>query len=207
MGADRRSDDAARPDRARRWLGPVTLAALAAQATIVLVVSWIYVPARVDGQGPRGSGAGWSDALVSFRGVLAPVTILLALAWAGVSVVAARGTSRRVLTAACGAVSVVAVLAAASAWSVVTWDQAALWSVEVGHGMRGLWALGDAGKVRFVLIDGAEMGPRTFTGWVLVAVVAPLVALASFVAGWWVSRPVRSTSAVSRASHLGAGAG
>jgi quinol-cytochrome oxidoreductase complex cytochrome b subunit len=74
------------------------------------------------------------------------------------------------------------VLAGSFTGYLLPWDQLALRSVTVGENLRGIrWLFDD--DVRFVLVDGVEVGPATYARWAVVHVgILPLAALVLAVA-------------------------
>jgi len=86
--------------------------------------------------------------------------------------------------------AVVLVLSGTFTGYLLPWDQLALWDVSVGTDARGV-ALVFSGEVRFVLIDGVEIGTGTYKAWAVVHAVAVPVALLGALA----SGPIRSLRA------------
>jgi len=74
---------------------------------------------------------------------------------------------------------------------LLAWDQLALWAVRLGgDGIRGVVDI--PATVRFVIVDGNELTPSTFSALtVLHAAVLPLVAVAMVVAMTVFARPRR----------------
>jgi menaquinol-cytochrome c reductase cytochrome b subunit len=70
--------------------------------------------------------------------------------------------------------TVTAVLAAFTGY-LLPWDQLALWAVRVGTNLSGYRPLFDPDTVRFVLLDGTEVGRVTVVRWLIVhaAVLGP----------------------------------
>ena len=84
--------------------------------------------------------------------------------------------------------SVLFVVASAASFTgyLLPWNQLALWAVTVGTDMRGYRAILHSGSVRFVLLDGAEVGRATLVRWFWVhtAVIPSLL----LVIGWLLAR-------------------
>ena len=94
------------------------------------------------------------------------------------AVQARRARLRLTVPVAIGAALVTAVLAAGITGYAVAWDQLALWAVTVGTNMIGFLPLfGD--QVRFVLVNGVEVGTDTLLRW-LAAHVALGLAIGGF---------------------------
>ena len=67
---------------------------------------------------------------------------------------------------------------------LLPWDQLALWAVTVGTDMHGYRQVFGS-QVRFVLLDGTEIGPATLWRWfVLHTVALSLVAVAGLAVAW-----------------------
>jgi quinol-cytochrome oxidoreductase complex cytochrome b subunit len=93
---------------------------------------------------------------------------------------------RRRLAAATGGAQLVGALAAGFTGFLLPWDQLALWAVTVGGNLDGYRAMFTE-ELRFVLINGTEVGPDTILRWlgvhtalgVALLVVAVLAAVVS----------------------------
>ena len=78
----------------------------------------------------------------------------------------------------------VVVVAATFTGYLLPWDQLALWAVTVGTDMHGYRQVFGS-QVRFVLLDGTEIGPATLWRWfVLHTVALSLVAVAGLAVAW-----------------------
>lgn len=110
--------------------------------------------------------------------------LLGVLAAAGVAAAIRFRHHRRALASA-----VVGALAAAIAGifsALVLWEQVALAAVTVGSDIRGLWwPMAHADEVRFLIIDGAEVGVGTYQRWLLVNICAVVVACAALISAVW----------------------
>lgn len=84
------------------------------------------------------------------------------------------------------------------------WDQVALDGVAVGAGVRGLWwPVANSDQVRFLLLEGAEVGVGTYQRWLFVSIVAVVVASVSLLASAWPSPPDREPGRVSEPVSAG----
>ncbi len=188
--------------RARAAAALVTVAALAAVAVSALVLVGEFRPDLLVDV-PSGSLVAVVDP--GFRYAPQPwvrihelgldVAVTAAFVWAALTAALVRTGSRgRTVAVMVGAV--VAVLAATVAglsWGLVRWDQLALWEVmaaPVGLS-RGLWAPAFDGRVRFLLVGGAEVGQGTYRRALLVHLGAPVVAIVAIATSAWMSRRPR----------------
>ena len=160
--------------RARRialWaltLEVVTLAVTGA------VLYFAYVPTATQAFGPGFPDAEGGEVAEVVRLVhrwaswLAVPTSLLV---ASLLTVRSRPSERVGRGLALGAGLVVAVLAASFTGYLLPWDQLALFSVTVGGNLSGYTWLGND-DVRFVLMNGTEIAPRTVLKWLVLHAIA-----------------------------------
>lgn len=128
----------------------------------------------------RPSPSGWVQA----HQISLAVAVLGSLLWAGFTVALVRSRSAgRIVAGVLAAVATVALtLLSMVTWSLVAWDQLALWSVTVGSNQRGLWRPAFSEEVRFLLIDGAEIGQSTYRASLLIHLATPILAALTLVA-------------------------
>jgi quinol-cytochrome oxidoreductase complex cytochrome b subunit len=152
-------------------MGLLFVASLVGLVVTGLPLVWLYQP------DPAGSGRGdfwW------LRGAHEVSAALALGAMAGVLVVLAVGAARRLRVApgwplAIGAF--VVVLVGQLSGQVLPWDQLGLRAVTVGSDIRGIDDVLFGGDVRFVIVDGTELGVGTYRIWSVVhLVVVPLAA-------------------------------
>jgi hypothetical protein len=79
------------------------------------------------------------------------------------------------------------------AWQQVRWEQLALRAVTVGDDIDGLWYAAFSDQVRFAFVNGrGEVPPGDMAPWVIVHLLAPVLALAAVAAGWLAVEPPRT---------------
>jgi quinol-cytochrome oxidoreductase complex cytochrome b subunit len=160
---------------ARRWLVRAALVEVAGLAATGIYLAGSYRPTAAQAWNDLGGLERTVTLALLVRRAhrwLAYLTILTTLGLAGVAI--AERLGRRAVAAT--ALPVLA-LAAWFTGLLLPWDQAALWSVQVGRNVSGFRLLLDD-EVRFFLVGGAEVSKGTLRFWL----VAHLV-LAAFLAG------------------------
>lgn len=168
-------------------LAVIALVALADVALTGAFLTWRYHPSvpGVPDYALR-EAARWSRVLARRHQLGLVLALPTVAAWAVVSMLHGRGPGlapvRRWVVRSAALVAVTAALVTSFAWQLVKWDQVALRAVTVGENLRGLWFAGFDDGVRFVLVGGVEVAPSTFALWVVVHLLAPLVAVAGVVA-------------------------
>jgi quinol-cytochrome oxidoreductase complex cytochrome b subunit len=95
-----------------------------------------------------------------------------------------RPSERVVSGLALGAGLVLAIMAASFTGYLLPWDQLALYAVTVGRNLSGYTWLGND-DVRFALMDGTEIAPRTVAKWLVLHAVLLGGAAAALVAVAW----------------------
>lgn len=111
---------------------------------------------------------------------------MLARALAGTGIALAIRMRHRPWALAATDVGTVAAGATTLLSPLVMWDQLALNAVTVGSNIRGLWwPLAHGEELRFLIIDGAEIGVATYQRWLVVNIVAVVVACAALLASAW----------------------
>jgi quinol-cytochrome oxidoreductase complex cytochrome b subunit len=180
--------------RARTW----TTRALAAEL-VVLVATGValyfrYVPERQfewDTVAPNGDRFRFERALHDVHQLSS--LLLLATAIAALALAATGGPPRRWVRSVSTTALVLVTLAASFTGALLSWDQLALWAVTVGTDLAGYTWLFDDDRVRFVLVDGREIGLPTLRRWFIVhlALAVPAAALVTLI---W-HRPARQGAA------------
>lgn len=168
--------------RAAKVLTWVTLGVVAIAAFSGLVLVWWYQPGGVWSDASAGI-----DALVAVHALSMQGAVMLAGA---TTLVLVAGRESVVRSVASGAV-VVSAAVASMTWGLIVWDQIAFDAVRVGSDVRGLWRPAYDEGVAFLLIDGAEIGQKTYRRWLLIHLgsLAAMV-LASLATAW----PARRTA-------------
>jgi hypothetical protein len=182
----------------------VITAALAAAVGAGATAVWLFARYRpsADGVDPvllneaARSTATWSDV---HQGALVVLLGLLVLALVAGPVAVAeegRGPGRPLAAGLVAVVGGAAAAVGALTSGPVAWDQVALDEVTVGTELGGwrLAALDD--RVRFVLVDGAEVSQGTYAGVLAVHLVAPVVAVVALVVLALLVRAARRRAAV-----------
>jgi hypothetical protein len=188
MPEEKSSDE--RTGSARRAAAVVAGLALLVLAVTALLLTWRYRPAGYDEVAP--ASVRWSRQLVRWQGGAMGVAVLALVVWAAlVGSDGARRPRRRVIGVATAAVAVALVALTASAWQRIRWEQLALWAVTLGTDVQGVWDPVFSDEVRFAFVGGTEVSPDAMAPWVIVHLVAPVVALVVFVAGCVLSTPRR----------------
>ena len=181
-----------RDDEPLRWLrvgaGIAAAALLVGVAVTGAQLTWRYRPDGGADVWLLPASARWSRRLVRRHQTglllaLPSVTVwgilTLRAAWSnGTAPSDGNGRGRALVTAASVA-AVVFTLLSAFAWRLVKFDQIALWAVTVGADIRGLWYAAFSEHVRFVLVGDVEVSQTTVAVWVVVHLVAPVLALAA----------------------------
>lgn len=183
----------AMPQSARYFLD-VTALCLAVSVTILalsgVLLGFAYTPASPWDVAVERSGL--ERMLVASHRLTLSVSMLLALVWLIMSTVLNWRLRSRAVRIVAGVVAVLATTASAVTWPLVQWQQVALWEVTVGIDMVGLLKPAYSEKVRFLLINGAEVSQSTYATWLLIHLITPFVALLSLAVGWAVSRRRRA---------------
>jgi quinol-cytochrome oxidoreductase complex cytochrome b subunit len=149
----------------------VLAAELLVLAVTGILLFFFYRPSAAqawDDIGPGLAGSlTFSSGLRDTHLVMSRLAMLTA-ASAGVLVaIAPLRRGRRAGSVALGAGMFVLVMLGSATGYLLPWDQLALWAVTVGTNMRGYTPLmGD--QVRFVLLDGKEIGNSTLLRWVFI---------------------------------------
>jgi hypothetical protein len=179
-----------------RWLQPrrlldaaavVGVVALAATVVVTLVLTWTYRPAppapwsdtALDPSGGTDVWLGLHASVAAVAGMGAFAFFLL-LVWP----TGRRVPWRRPLPVAAAALATLACAVAILTRDLVGWDQLALWSVNTGEDISGYWVAAVDDRVRFVLVDGQEIGQSTYARSLVAHLVSPLVAAASLAVAW-----------------------
>ena len=177
-----------------RWVSTVVLALVTAALAAAVVVGatglWLLVryrpsaagvdPALVDAT--TRSTTTWSDlhqgALLVLVGllVLILVTAPVAVAEEG------RGPGRPAIAGLVALIGAVGAAVGALTTGLVAWDQVALEEVTVGTEAAGWRLAAFDDRVRFVLVDGAEVSPGSYAVALVVHLVAPAVVVVALVA-------------------------
>ena len=168
-----------------------------ALTTVVLtgaVLTWRYHP---DGGGPQYSlpaAARWSRRLMRWHEISMLVTVPALVIWCVLTIRDRPPRRRRAgIVVGSTAMSIALVALTASAWRRVRWDQLGLWAVEVGDVHTGLWYAAFSDDVRFALVPGiGKVLPAELQQWVLVHLLAPVVALTALGVGWVATKPPRA---------------
>jgi hypothetical protein len=136
---------------------------------------------------PPGTGA--SHQLVGRHQVALVLSIVATLAWGVTSMLlVARVRPSRLRARVVAVSSGLLALLSWFSWRLVKWDQVAFMAVTVGGDVRGLWSVAFDRGIGFVVVGGSEVSRSTFALWVLVHLVAPVLALALLAMGWRSSR-------------------
>jgi quinol-cytochrome oxidoreductase complex cytochrome b subunit len=170
--------------RARTW----TTRALAAEL-VVLVATGValyfrYVPERQfewDTVATNGDRFRFERTLHDVHQLSS--LLLLVTAIAALALAATDGPPRRWVRSVGGTALVLVTLAASFTGALLSWDQLALWAVTVGTDLSGYTWLFDDDRVRFVLVDGREIGLPTLRRWFIVhlALAVPAAALVTLI--------------------------
>jgi len=145
-------------------------------------VTWRYRPAP-ESTALLTDGSRWSRTIVRRHEVAIRLLASVGFLWFGLTGwLALRRAPRRFGVAGAAVAAYVAMLVTSVAWSIVKWDQLALWAVTVGLNAQGLWYAAFSDQVRFVLIGCVEVSQAAYRDWVVVHLLAPWVALAGVVA-------------------------
>jgi hypothetical protein len=181
----------------------VVLGLVAGVATMVatVVLTRIYRPHAPDwvpdlhpGHPARATD-GWLGAHASASAILgmAAFAFLLLLVWPNGRPAPWRRPAPIVAAVVATVTSAVAILTR----DLVGWDQLALTSVTVGDSISGYWVAAFDDRVRFVLVDGQQVGQSTYARSLVVHLVSPVAAVAALVAAWLSVRrldPAQSSS-------------
>lgn len=137
------------------------------------------------------ASARWSRRLVRRHEVALRLAIPLVAIWGALTIRAVWARTDAAIDAArrrAAGASVVAALflclVTAVSWRLVAFEQIALGAVTVGSDIKGLWFAAFSSDVRFVLIRGVEVSQTTIAVWVVVHLLAPLLALAAMAVAW-----------------------
>jgi hypothetical protein len=146
-------------------------------------------PALLDGT--ARSSATWLD--VHQGALLVLLGLLVVVLVTGPAVVAegGRGPGRPVAAGLVALVGGIGAAVGALTTPLVAWDQVALDEVTVGADLGGWRLAAFDDRVRFVLVDGAEVAPGSYATALVVHLVAPAVTLAALVAIALLVRTVR----------------
>jgi quinol-cytochrome oxidoreductase complex cytochrome b subunit len=112
--------------------------------------------------------------------LVARLALLTAVAAGIVVALRTAAGTRRGPAVALGAGLALTTVAASFTGFLLPWDQLALWAVTVGTNLRGYRVLFDP-VVRFVIIDGVEVGKDTVVRWLLIHALVLGPALAGLV--------------------------
>ncbi|QYG95250.1 hypothetical protein HC251_24340 [Iamia sp. SCSIO 61187] len=138
------------------------------------------------------SSLAWSDAPGVALVLLLGLAVLVLIAALAAMVGEGRGWARRLAVGVPAVVAVVGASVGVVTGPMVAWDQLGLRRVMVGDDVDGWWAAGFSDEVRFVLVDGVEVSPETYSVTLVAHVVAPAAALvAVLVTGVVVARTRR----------------
>lgn len=171
----------------------VTTALTALTCGLAVVLCATYVPSGAqawDDPSLGGGGTTWTDAhrWAALVWLLAAGGAVVALA---VWTVRTRAGRRGGYALAGTVLSALAALVALTTRGLVQWDQLALWAVVVGTDIDGYAAALDDG-VRFVLVDGAEVGRGAYGAALAVHLLAHALGLAAAIGALVALRRVAS---------------
>lgn len=195
--------ETAQPDnKPLRWMrvgaGIAGTLLLVSSALTGALLTWRYVPVVGSDTLQMDARGRWSYRLVHcHQSSLALALPVLAL-WLALTAheVWARGTARRKVGVIGSAVAAMLLtLVTSFVWYLVKWDQVAMQAVTVGDDLKGLWFAAFSDRVMFVLIGGVEVSQRVFAPWVVVHLVAPVLALAAMATALRMNRRDASTTA------------
>jgi hypothetical protein len=174
-----------------RWLRPrglldiagaLGLGAIGFAWLISLALAGVYRPATPSGwadAAPVSTSA--SDALVVVHTAAAAIAGMAAFAFLLVLVwpTGRAAPWRRRSSIAAAVVATLTCAAAIATRDLLAWEQLALSEVVVGTDLSGYWDAAVDDRVRFVLVDGAEVAQSTYARTLAVHLVSPLIAAAA----------------------------
>lgn len=174
-------------------LGLVTLTLT---LVVTLVLTATYRP------GSSGATEAWlaaHEAAASIGGMAAFAFFLL-LVWP----IGEPMPWRRPVPIVASAVATLATAVAILTRDLVGWDQLAFWEVVVGSDISGYWLAAFDDGVRFILVDGQEIGQSTYARSLIVHLASPLVAVVALAVAWRSVRELgRGSGEVAGSSALG----
>jgi hypothetical protein len=207
---------------AQRWqslVAGVSAVLLLAVAGFGALLTWRYRPAFPTFAGPDGSSTGtlsfilpegsrWSRYLVGRHREALLVASVSTVVWSAITIrrmVSSRPASlRRAITGAAALLVPLLTLLTWFSWNLVEWDQLGLWAVTAGKDYNGLWPAAFDDDVRFVMVGGSEVNQSTFTIWVVIHLIAPMIALFALVVGWRSSRGLVAAGSVGTPARVDA---
>jgi hypothetical protein len=156
-------------------------------------LTWRYRPGGAGSSTDLVPAIRWSRRLVGGHEASLIVALPALLLWGGLTFKdAARRARHRAAVACSGLGALALVVLTAVAWQRAHYEQLGLWAVTVDGGTGGLWYAAFSDEVRFVFVDGlGDMSPSEVAPWVILHLVAPVVALVMFAGGWLAGQPPR----------------
>ncbi len=173
--------------RARTIALGVLSAELVVLAVTGVILYFAYVPTATQAFGagfPDAEGGELAEALRLVHRWASWLAVPTSIVAASLLAVRSRPSERVVSGLALGAGLVLAVLAASFTGYLLPWDQLALFAVTVGGNFSGYTWLGND-DVRFVLMNGTEIAPRTVLKWLVLHAVVLGGATAALLAVAW----------------------
>jgi quinol-cytochrome oxidoreductase complex cytochrome b subunit len=136
----------------------VLLGGLAVLLASGVYLTFFYVPAEAHAW-RRSDGLNWEPFVRTVHRVDAALVLALAVA---VGILVSLGRSRIAWLA-----WLMAPIALGGTFTgaLLAWDQIGLWAVTVGEDLRGMRALFQSGRVRFVLLGNSKIAPATVLRW------------------------------------------
>jgi quinol-cytochrome oxidoreductase complex cytochrome b subunit len=167
QGQERASDGLT---RAARVLAIALLVELAILTASGVALFFLYRPTAAqswDDLATLRRSVTFASLLRDAHRFVAHLTLWTALATGVLIAIEPSNRSRWIRSVVLGVVLIQVVLLASFTGYLLPWDQLALWAVTIGTNMRGYTVLFDD-RVRFVLLDGKEIGKSTLLRWTLV---------------------------------------
>ena len=187
----------------RRWSDPrwlIDVAAVLGLSTLAVTVVVTVVLTATYRPGSSGATEAWlvaHEAAASIGGMAAFAFFLL-LVWP----VRRPVPWRRPAPIVASAVATFAVAAAILTRDLVAWDNLAFWAVVVGSDISGYWVAAFDDGVRFIVVDGQEIGQSTYARALVVHLLAPFLALGALAVAWRSVQSVRGSVGVAGSSTV-----